>query len=231
MTAPSEQYRKFKEYGPITFCEASAAFAHSGLRICWARLSDFPEGFNSLTALFPECLRERVLRLRLQRDRTAWLLSKWLLAFCLGEHQNPEQIFRRMRYADSGSLLLDGLPSIHLSISHSGDIAVCAVSKACPVGVDIEQIRSIDIGEFCDIFHAGAWHAIMTSTAPIETFFEQWTVLEAVSKGAGTGLTGPVSTIHATGGGPVRYGDLEWDLHGLDLDPGYKCHLALARTC
>lgn len=68
----------------------------------------------------------------------------------------------------------------YLSISHSGDYAVCAVSDR-PIGIDIEKHRDINIKtalKFCNDAELEYIYKLDTNTR----FFEIWTAKEAAFK-------------------------------------------------
>ena len=88
---------------------------------------------------------------------------------------------------------------IHFNISHSGDYAVCAVNDK-PVGIDIEEIRPVNLkiarkicnaDELAYIFGHEPTADDFTDTTDkdkLTRFFEIWTKKEACGKCAGTGL-------------------------------------------
>ncbi|MBO5909141.1 MAG: 4'-phosphopantetheinyl transferase superfamily protein, partial [Clostridia bacterium] len=89
--------------------------------------------------------------------------------------------------------------SIEFSISHSGDIVVCAVDDK-PIGIDIEQIRPMDLKiakrictdeELLYLFGHAAIEQDFCYTEDIEIltrFFMLWTAKEAYGKLVGNGL-------------------------------------------
>jgi len=89
--------------------------------------------------------------------------------------------------------------SVEFSISHSGDMVVCAVDNK-PIGIDIEQIRPIDLKiakrictdeELLYLFGHAATKQDFTYTEDTEIltrFFKLWTAKEAYGKLIGNGL-------------------------------------------
>lgn len=74
-------------------------------------------------------------------------------------------------------------PEWHFSLSHSGDLAVCAFDDS-PIGVDIEQIRPIDTKRL-----AARYLGTREPLTP-EEFFSLWTRKESYLKAVGIGLSG-----------------------------------------
>gem|GEM_PF-1784214 len=73
----------------------------------------------------------------------------------------------------------------HASVSHAGDLVVVALTDAAEVGVDVEQLRDVDVG-------AMGRHVLAPGeTVPADraAFFTLWTRKEAVVKATGDGIT------------------------------------------
>ena len=89
--------------------------------------------------------------------------------------------------------------TVEFNISHSGDMVVCAVDNN-PIGIDIEQIRPIDLTvakrictdeELLYLFGHMPTEQDFTYTTDTEIltrFFELWTAKEAYGKYSGEGL-------------------------------------------
>ena len=87
--------------------------------------------------------------------------------------------------------------NVQFNISHSGNIVVCAVSNN-PVGIDVEEIRPIDLkiakricsdDELKYIFDGKEpAFSVTTNKKTLTRFFEIWTAKEAVGKLTGHGL-------------------------------------------
>lgn len=98
--------------------------------------------------------------------------------------------------------------AVEFNISHSGDMVVCAVDDK-PIGIDIEQIRPIDLSvakrictneELLYLFGRTPIEQDFVYTTDTETltrFFELWTAKEAYGKCLGTGIMQPPNTYDA----------------------------------
>ena len=78
---------------------------------------------------------------------------------------------------------------IHFSLSHSGNLAVCAVSDQ-PVGIDVEKIRSVNyhLADKCFTLEERKY-VFSERQKQQKRFFEIWTKKEAHVKRLGTGIT------------------------------------------
>ena len=77
------------------------------------------------------------------------------------------------------------------SISHCGNLVVCAVSKN-KIGVDIEKIRNVRL-KMADKFACESEIAYIGEK--LERFFEIWTLKEAFFKCKGTGLGSDIKSV------------------------------------
>ena len=83
----------------------------------------------------------------MDRDRTivAWALVRTLLGDLLGEDPADVAIERHCVRCGSGDhgkpRLADTSAGIHFSLAHSGPHVVVAVSRAGPVGIDVECLK------------------------------------------------------------------------------------------
>ena len=130
---------------------------------------------------------------------------------------------------DPGSLVFgegpQGKPELlggpHFSLSHSQDLALCALSPSRRLGVDVEALRPVAEAEAIARrwFTASEMEVYEGARAvrPDEAFFRVWTRKEAYLKALGTGLAG--LSAHAD---PDHR---RWEVR--DLDPGARYLAAL----
>ena len=98
--------------------------------------------------------------------------------------------------APKGKPYFRNLPDLHFSVSHSGDVFVCAFSDA-PVGVDIQEYKKRpDESERCRkiaarFFHFDEVDALDADT--VSAFYNIWTAKESYVKFTGDGIEGDFS--------------------------------------
>jgi 4'-phosphopantetheinyl transferase len=100
-----------------------------------------------------------------------------------------------MRTGEYGKPCFPALPDFHFSLSHSGSLALCAVS-ALPLGCDIEQIRGDRLRLAARFFHPQeyAWLLSLPEEERQEGFFRLWTSKESFIKAIGRGLSLPLGS-------------------------------------
>lgn len=137
--------------------------------------------------------RQRAARFRFERDRDRFVASHIFLRRVLGAYvsEPPEKL--DFVVSNRGKPLLAQHGDLHFNLSHSGDLAVCAVGRA-PLGVDIESLREIEDAESIAsrFFTPREQEAVLALSRAEQSraFLEIWTRKEAVLKAEGIGLAG-----------------------------------------
>ena len=147
-------------------------------------------------AVFEAC-RQRLPRHRLQKLKklknredqnlsvASWVVLQKALEgfpFYSGDENITIQKNGKISFADS--------PHVHFNISHSGDVAMCAVS-GCPVGVDVQVERDFNEDICYRYFLPREADYVLDETDPCkkkDNFFRIWTLKEAYAKMTGGGL-------------------------------------------
>src|SRR5690242_12056776 len=101
--------------------------------------------FSSYLYLLPEELKQKILRYREWKDQHAALYGKLLLMKALAEAGFQSDLLN-LNYTKYGRPYIKHTPDFN--ISHAGSFVVCAIANQCSIGIDIEQIKSVDIGDF-----------------------------------------------------------------------------------
>jgi 4'-phosphopantetheinyl transferase len=138
--------------------------------------------------------RARADRFRFDRDRDRYIRGRAFLRRRLADVT---------RYAADAVPLIDGpwgkpalrCGAVAFNLSHSGALAVLAISRAGPVGIDVERIdRTIDVPSLSQSCFLPAERAVLDALEPDarqRRFFAFWTAKEAVMKRSGQGMSLP----------------------------------------
>ena len=96
-----------------------------------------------------------------------------------------------------GALQVDGLPGLHVSVSHTPGLVVVALAEDVPVGVDVERRdrrRLPPLDAWTTPAERGRL-ATLTGSRHHDALVALWTAKEAVAKALGTGLRTPLTGI------------------------------------
>jgi 4'-phosphopantetheinyl transferase len=172
----------------------------------------------------PADIREKAGRFRRWQDAHACIFGKHLLMTALLEEGFPNNL-SALQYNPYDRPCLPGAPDFNLT--HSGNRVACVVGRRGRIGIDIEELRNLDIADLESQFTPGEWQSIYTSTDPTSTFFDYWTAKESIIKADGRGLSIPLNELHIDANTHIRIDTVTWHLRNLrHLFPGYACHIA-----
>ena len=153
-----------------------------------ADISNLPDPLSAPELLdkLPKERQQRIHNMKQENSRkqsmgVGLLLQKVLALY----HMQESQVF----IGEHGKPMIDGL---EFSLSHSGNLVVCAVSDQ-PVGCDVEEIREAPKGVAERYFSEGE-QAYLSRFAREEydkAFFRFWTMKESYVKMTGEGLRVP----------------------------------------
>ena len=182
---------------------------------------------------------ERAARFHFARDRQHYIAARGLLREILSRYLKLSADHVRFKYTSYGKPYLTdecGGRWLRFNVSHSGQLALYAVSRERELGVDIEQIRTgIEHRQIAEQFfskHEVASLLALPAQLQEEAFFLCWTRKEAYIKGIGEGLSLPLDSfdVSLAPGQPasllaVRGHAQEaarWTLQALEPGPGYR---------
>jgi 4'-phosphopantetheinyl transferase len=132
---------------------------------------------------------------------------------------------------------------VQFSIAHTQDLALVAVTRGRPIGVDVERLRPItDVQGIAERFFSDpereALKPLAGTAEELNAFFRCWTrkeaYIKATGEGLGRGLDGFAVTLLA--GDPARLAwcrddpeaPARWSFASLAPAPGYEAALAVA---
>ncbi len=132
-----------------------------------------------------EAAKIKVKRKQALKITADYLCRKAISDFC---GVAPEKIeFDKSEFGKPFAVGID----VHFSISHSGDVVLCAVSEK-EIGADIEKIRSIRLDAAKKFSGENELKYINENQ---NGFFEIWTLKEAYFKCIGTGLGSDIKKV------------------------------------
>lgn len=145
--------------------------------------------------------RQRASRFHFQRDRGHYIVARGVLRFILQRYLGISPGLLRFSYNQYGKPALETMAdgeALRFNVSHSGGVALYAVTRGREVGLDIEAIREdfagLEIAE--RFFSAREVETLRALPAELQTaaFFNCWTRKEAYIKALGEGLSHPLQS-------------------------------------
>ena len=162
-----------------------------------------------------------------KRDALAYLIGKVLVKEALQTMGMNFFNLVDLQYSPTNRPGVISADPIDFNISHSGNYVLCAYSDEVRVGVDIEEINSIPLDDYCSSFLPREWKYINNSHDKCRTFFECWTKKEASLKAEGSGLQIPLNELN-TLSNPILIGEAFWYNYSLSIDKKYSSHLSIS---
>ena len=212
----------------------------------WGAVLSLPEATIALLhTLLTADEQERAGRFYLARDRHHFIIARGVLRLLLSRYTGRHPHHLRFCYGPHGKPALipqHGGTLWHFNLSHSGGVALYAVTRQRQVGVDVERIRpefaaGNNIAErFFSPQEVAALRAL-PPTAQVAAFFACWSRKEAYIKARGLGLALPLESFDvsltpgapaallATHDDPAEAG--RWRLDTLEPAAGYAAALAV----
>lgn len=141
--------------------------------------------------------------------------GEYLLSYALKSVYGLELSDLRRERTELGKPYFVDRADIHYNISHSGDYMICAIGN-CPMGVDIQQHRSLNLPRMAKRNLSPAEYAIWEkSEHPLEQFYEFWVQKESYLKWTGEGITKDLRSLPMDGTGrmlnvPEGYSGALW---------------------
>lgn len=166
-------------------------------------------------------MREKIARYRRWQDRHAHLFGKLLLREALKRCSGADTL-SGLQYTSYGRPYLPG--PVDFNLSHSGKYVVCAISGESNLGVDIEEVKPIQLADFANVLRLDEVAAIQSAPDALQSFYRLWTIKESVIKAEGRGLSIPLKDILVDHHSASLY-DKVWYLHDLKIDGQYSTFL------
>lgn len=202
----------------------------------WRTRLDLPEPVARRYAdlLDPE-ERTRAGRCRLPVERARFTAAHGALRTVLARYTGRAPADLRLHRTARGRPCLTPAPEpagLDFNLSHSGGLALIAVTRTGTVGVDLEEVRTdLDHRAMAARFLGPAEARLIAGLPPAagrHAFFARWTWREAFAKAADVPVprrlgSGAPDTL------PITVG--RWKLNNLPLDNGYCATVAATASC
>ncbi len=216
---------------------------------------------NTLQA-YAQCLspdeRTRAERFRFSQDRRRFIVSRGTLRYLLsgqfgclpqavefhyGKYGKPSvdlaqsdtRLTARLLAASEHVASERSSGDFNFNISHSGELALCALGNWHRVGIDVERFKPIQrldsMMERCLSTRERA--DVQAANRPIEAFLRYWTYKEAYLKAIGVGLSQSMKTVEVAMNPPrlvcvPNECSEGWTLHTIAVPEGYAGALVVA---
>jgi len=229
VSTASAQCKKNAEKAGDNF---SNEYSGDPVRIRWTDVHGSPCEFPLwVMPLFPAGEIDRIGRFVREPDRRLRYAALALL-FHLIHETFGDCSAMHIDYDPQGKPYLSGAGNADISVSHSGDVVVCALSAQCRIGIDIEKVRPVEISEFRNVFPESLMKWCLSdpgvsydSNSTDNRFFRAWTRFESVIKADGQGLGAPFDDL-VFDGDSASLNNKIWHLKALEVTEGYTCNLA-----
>jgi 4'-phosphopantetheinyl transferase len=139
--------------------------------------------------------RAHITRFRFERDRTLALASRALqrhaLSACAAVDASAWQ-FEVNEYGKPAIVAPTLAPTLSFSVANTHGLVACSVTRARPVGVDVEGVRAdvpLGVVQRCWSLEERAAFDALSPADQQRRFVETWTAKEAYAKARGLGLS------------------------------------------
>jgi 4'-phosphopantetheinyl transferase len=203
----------------------------------WRARLDSPLPAAAIASVLSDDERRRAAGIRIETTRDRFTVARALLRLILARYAGAAPESLRFRVEAHGKPALAAPPGrgLEFNLSHSDGLALYAVTRNRPLGIDVERIRrGIRIDEIAARFYPPADAralAAISGARRARAFFESWVCREAWIKASGTtiweGLRRPLPG--RAGGKPRgRNAATAWSITAIDVGRGYAGALAVA---
>ncbi len=199
----------------------------------WRIALDAPrQDVSRLRHLLSDDERARADRFRFEKHRRRFIVRRGATRLILARYTSLDPAAQRFDIDANGKPFLAGA-SLQFNRSHSGELALLAVSRDRRLGVDIERIDpGADVNGIADACFSESERWFLGSVPEPRravAFYAVWTRKEAIVKATGEGLVRARDRVEVRPTRPattVRHAGSQWKL--IELSPGSAWAAALA---
>jgi len=218
----------------------------SDIHVWRADLNLPPEQIEALATTLSADESDRANRFHFEKDRNRFIAARGILRSLLATYLNLSPSQLEFAYGDRGkpSLSIATPGNLSFNLSHSKGLALYAITKTSPIGIDIEYLRQMsDALQLAKRFFSFREYQAIAQLSPAERqrgFLKAWTAKEAYLKAKGLGLSGGLEKVEVSiASGEVfkllsidedcRLAD-RWSLYSVKPHPDYLAALAIEKN-
>jgi 4'-phosphopantetheinyl transferase len=201
----------------------------------WRIALDRQDAHDLRRVLAPDELA-RADRFVFERDRRRFVVARAALRYTLADYLgvSPEAV--GFEYGAHGKpALAASWPDVRFNLSHSDELALCAVTRGREIGVDVEHTHPLqDLEGLAERVFSRRERARLSALRggdKLTGFFNAWTRKEAFIKALGEGLSHPLDRfdVSLAPRAPARLERIDgdaaraarWSLAAAEVDAGY----------
>ncbi|MCL2425611.1 MAG: 4'-phosphopantetheinyl transferase superfamily protein [Oscillospiraceae bacterium] len=150
--------------------------------------------FNGLLQVISDENREKCQRFMFKKDALRTLYGELMFRHVLCQQYSFANDEIEILKGDEGKPYIKDSP-VHFNVSHAGDFVVCAFSEH-EVGVDIEQVKDIDLDLAKHYFCKREYEDLFAQNINnrLDYFYSLWTLKESYMKWLGLGMSIPLDS-------------------------------------
>lgn len=186
--------------------------------------------------------RQRAEQFQFRKDRDRYVIGHGIRRVILGSYLGQPASSITFCYGKFGKPAVKLISeNLNFNDSRSGDLAVYAITRACPIGVDVERVRFIpQFQEIASQFFSRQENDLIMALPPerrMERFFTVWSGKEAYLKATGDGIGGDLAKVEVVpsssdGVSLIRVpasidSTVQWQLRSYSPIPGYRAVVAV----
>jgi len=171
----------------------------TGVRSIFLEIKAVSEAVNTdLMSLVPDERQKKLGNFKFEIDRKLSLYAELLVRYQICRELNIAN--RQIAFSKNrnGKPYLDNHPEFRFNISHTRNAVAVAFSDD-EVGIDIEQVQTLNLGIAKRFFSSPENQYILSQADQDHAFYEIWTKKEAYIKYLGTGLSTPLGSFNVLG--------------------------------
>jgi 4'-phosphopantetheinyl transferase len=183
-------------------CEKQLNLGVNDVHIWYLDLNLYLDKLEEFKAILSQEELTKAFKFKFEKHQNRFIITRANLRLILSKYINiaPENI--EFIYSEKGKPSLaqnyDDL-GIEFNLSHSGELALYAVTKDKRIGIDVEKIRTnCDVESIAKRFFCESEYQFISRLPEGEkqrVFYQVWTRKEAYLKATGEGLGGGLDTI------------------------------------